>query len=340
MSHKPLFKKAAIFTDLHLGLKGNSVTHNEDCLAFTEWFISESQKAGCDVCLFLGDFFNNRNSINLLTMDYGLRVLRLLSGAFNRVIMIPGNHDCYYKEKRSVHSIAWAQHVPNIEILNEWHTEGNCIFVPWMVGDDHKKITKARAKYVFGHFELPNFLMNQMVRMPEVGELHAEDFSKIGQVFSGHFHKRQVQKNITYLGNAFPHNYADAWDDDRGLAILEWDQPIQFLTFPDAPKYRTYQLSDLIANPAKLEANSYVKVVLDIDISYEEATFIKESFIKDYNLRELSLISGRADDFAGDSTGLEGNFESVDTIVTNNITSIESECFSPELLLEIYRGLS
>ena len=32
-----LFKKAAIFTDIHFGLKSNSTLHNEDCLAFVKW---------------------------------------------------------------------------------------------------------------------------------------------------------------------------------------------------------------------------------------------------------------------------------------------------------------
>ena len=335
-----LFKRAAVFSDLHAGLKSNSITHNEDCLNFTKWFIAEAKAKNCDICLFLGDFFHNRNSINLLTMNYGLQIMRLLSEAFPRVIVIPGNHDCYYKDKRTIHSVEWANHLPNVEIINDWHKEGDVIFVPWMVGDDHKKVSKAKAKYVMGHFELPNFLMNQMVRMPDVGEIHADDFAHVGKVFSGHFHKRQEQKNIYYIGNAFPHNYADAWDDERGMMILPWDEEPEFLTWPDAPKYRVYKLSKLVENPGQLEANSYVKINLDIDISYEEAGFIKESFIKDYKLREVSLISSsRDDEHTVDTASGQINFESVDTIVTNNITAIESDFYSTDLLLNIYLGL-
>ena len=33
--------------------------------------------------------------------------------------------------------------------------------------------------------------------------------------------KDKKQGKIHYLGNAFPHNYADAWDDDRGMMILD-----------------------------------------------------------------------------------------------------------------------
>ena len=39
-----LFKKAAVCTDIHFGLKSNSQTHNDDCLNFIKWFI-ETAKA-------------------------------------------------------------------------------------------------------------------------------------------------------------------------------------------------------------------------------------------------------------------------------------------------------
>jgi bacteriorhodopsin len=35
-----LFKKAAIFSDLHVGQKSNSQVHNEDCLRYIDWFIT------------------------------------------------------------------------------------------------------------------------------------------------------------------------------------------------------------------------------------------------------------------------------------------------------------
>ena len=63
--------------------------------------------------------------------------------------------------------------------------------------------------------------MNAMVQMPNTGELQPEHFKNQEYVFSGHFHKRQVKGCINYIGNALPHNYADAWDDERGMMILE-----------------------------------------------------------------------------------------------------------------------
>jgi hypothetical protein len=83
----------------------------------------------------------------------------------------------------------------------------------------------------------------------------------------------------------------------------------------------------------------HVRVELDIDISYEEANFIKETFIKDYNLREMALIPSKRTDIDLDLAPGEIKFESVDQIVTDQITNIESEFYDPKLLLKIYQNL-
>lgn len=334
-----LFKKAAIFTDIHIGLKSNSITHLEDCIKYTEWFIQESHKNNCDVCLFLGDLFHNRNSINLLAMNYGLRCLRLLSDAFDQTIMITGNHDQFYKDQRTVHSMEWASHIPNITVVNEITQMDNCYFVPWMINGDAKKVQKLKTQYIFGHFELPSFYMNSMVQMPDVGELHAKDFSGVDHMYTGHFHKRQTYNNITYLGNAFPHNYADAWDDERGMGILEPGKQIVYKMWPDTPKYRTFKLSDLVDDKIKLEANTYARVTLDVDISYEESNYIKDTVASEYKLRELAFVPMKNDNYDVESSVGDLNFETVDQIVTQQITNINSDFYNVNTLLEIYNQL-
>jgi hypothetical protein len=83
----------------------------------------------------------------------------------------------------------------------------------------------------------------------------------------------------------------------------------------------------------------HVRVELDIDISYEEANFIKETFIKDYHLREMALLPVKSTAVDLDLAPGEIKFESVDQIVTDQITNIESEFYDPKLLLKIYQSL-
>lgn len=335
-----LFKKAAVFTDIHFGLKSNSHAHNEDCLNFVKWATAKAKEEGCETCMFLGDWHNNRASLNIVTLNYSLRALEHMNDNFETVYFIPGNHDLYYRDKRDIQSVEWAKHLPRVQICNDWFSSGDVVIAPWLVADDHKRIPKLTGKYMFGHFELPHFYMNAMVQMPDHGEVKREQFSHFDHVFSGHFHKRQTYKNITYIGNCFPHNYADSGDDDRGLCVIEWNKDPVYFAWPDQPTYRVLGLGTIL-NQADtvLKPGMHVRVNIDIDISYEEATFIKETFLVSHKLREITLIPQKNTEL--NEYQIQGNieFESVDQIVTNQLTAITSETYNNTLLLDIYRNL-
>jgi len=335
-----LFKKAAVMTDIHWGLKSNSLVHNQDCEAFVDWFIKKAKDEGCETGMFLGDWHNHRASINLQTLQFSVRALEKLSQAFDCFYFIPGNHDLYYRDKRDIHGAEWAKHIPNIIIVNDWFKQDNVIIAPWLVGDDYKRLHKMSADYMFGHFELPHFKMNAMVEMPDHGDIKLDHFGGVGSVFSGHFHLRQKRNNVTYIGNCFPHNFADAGDEDRGMMVLEWGKSPLFYAWDEQPLYRVMKLSEAIDQGENiLKKNMHVRVELDIDISYEEASFIKETFIQSHNLREMALIPNKRTDVDVDLAPGEVKFESVDQIVTDQLTNIESEFYDPKLLLKIYQNL-
>jgi DNA repair exonuclease SbcCD nuclease subunit len=334
-----MFKKVACFTDIHFGLKSNSVTHNQDCEDFVDWFIDEAKKEGCDTGIFLGDWHHNRNSLNMLTMVSSIRCLEKLGKAFDQFFFFPGNHDLYYKDKRDVHSVDWGRHIPGVTIVSDITTIDDVTLVPWLVGDEWKKMEKLKSRYVFGHFELPLFMMNAMVQMPDHGELQAHHFKNPEYVFSGHFHKRQAKQNIVYIGNAFPHNYADAWDDDRGMMILEHGKTPVYKIWEAAPKFKTIKLSQLLEEDGNfVEEKSYFRVSIDLPLSYEEASFVKETFMKNAMIRELTLIPEKRDLEHESDVEIE-QFESIDQIVNNQLSNIQSESYDPKVLLAIYNNL-
>lgn len=334
------FNKVATFTDLHLGLKSNSITHNKDCEDFVDWFIETARSQGCDTGMFLGDWHHHRAVINLQTLNFSLRCLEKLSKAFDRFYFIPGNHDLYFKDKRDVHGVEWARHIPNITLVNDWMVQDNIVIAPWLVGDDYKRIPKLKGQYLFGHLELPHFKMNALVEMPDHGELQHQHFSQFERVFSGHFHLRQHKNNITYIGNAFPHNYSDAGDDARGCMIMKWGETPEYHSWPGQPKFRVHSLSELlVVDQQLLQPNMHVKAHIDIDISYEEANYIKETFVEQFKLREMSLIPQKHQSVSEDLSAGNVKFESVDQIVTQQISTIDSEFYDPKLLLKIYQTL-
>jgi DNA repair exonuclease SbcCD nuclease subunit len=334
-----LFKRAAVFTDLHLGYKSNSQQFLTDCENYIDWFISQVRSRECDTILFLGDFHHNRNTINIQTMDVSLRLLQKLDDLDIPIFFIPGNHDLYHKDRRTISSVKYIQKFQNIHLINDQFTTGDVTLVPWLIGEEYKSMRNIRSTYVMGHFELPHFKMNAMVEMPDHGELHAKDFDNVGLVFTGHFHKRQQKGNVHYIGNAFAHNYADAWDDDRGMMILEWGSEPEYVNWTDAPKYRVVGLKQLIDDADRLLNDQvYVRVNIDIPISYEEANFIKEEMAKSYNVREITLIQAKLDADTSVSA-IDQPFESVDQIIMGQIQNLDTEHYDKKLLMEIYNSL-
>ena len=293
-----LFERAACFTDIHYGLKQNSRQHLQDCQNYVDWFIAEAKARDCETCIFLGDWHHHRASVNVATMNASIRDLKLLNESFEKVYFILGNHDLYYRDKRELNSIEYARDLSNFVMIDEHFLQDDVAIIPWLVGKEYKDVAKIKCKYMFGHFELPYFKMNAMVEMPDHDGIKADMLGNPEYVFSGHFHKRQYKNNIHYMGNSFPHNYADVGDDERGAMFLEWGGEPQYVNWLEGPKYRVFTLKQLLDDHQNLlDEYTYARVKLDISISYEEANFIREKMAEQYNVRELQLIPIKIQNF-------------------------------------------
>lgn len=342
MTEPNLFKRAAVFTDIHFGKKNNDRQHNMDCEAFVKWFIEQAKARDVDTVIFTGDWHDNRHSIHVSTLNYSMSNMERLSQAFEHFFFIPGNHDLYYKEKREISSVAIGRNLGNITIINDFLTVGNVTFCPWLVSDEYKRLPDIakESDYMFGHFEIPHFLMNAMTEMPDHGGISAELFDNVTYwAFSGHFHKRQARGKICYLGNPFPHNFADAWDDERGMMFLEWGKEPEFIAWPGAPRYRTLKMSELLENPLDfLDEQTYAKVTSDIRLSHDELQFIKETFQAQFSPRKLDIVPGAKQE-EEQNFGDGVTFQSVDQIVIEGLNNLDGLTVDKNLLIEIYNGL-
>lgn len=334
-----LFNKTVVFTDIHFGLRHNSKEHNQDCLDFLDWLIEHARNNGAETCIFMGDWHHHRSNINILTLDYTMQALRKLNAAFKQCYVMVGNHDLFYREKRDIHSMVVGSEFPNIILVDKPLVQGDVALIPWLVEEEWKEVTELKTKYLFGHLELPGFKMNAMVEMPDHGTLNSSHFAHQDYVFSGHFHKRQTKGKINYIGNPFGHNYSDVWDFERGAVFLEWDKEPVFLDYEEGPRFITINLTALLENPdLYLKPKTYLQVTLDADITYEEASFLRETFLSQYSVREFKLVKNQNDDLAQDYSG-DITFKTVDQIVIEQLTNVESDSFDTKLLIEIYNRL-
>jgi DNA repair exonuclease SbcCD nuclease subunit len=270
-------------------------------------------------------------------MNASIKAFKKLNDNFEKVYMIMGNHDLYYKDKRELNSIEYIRDLENFVMIDEHFIQDDVAIIPWLVGDEFKAVSKIQCKYMFAHFELPYFKMNAMVEMPDHGGISDKMLGNPEYVFSGHFHKRQFKNNIHYIGNAFPHNYADVDDNERGAMFLTWDEEPLYVNWQECPKYKKFTLKELLDNHQNLlDEYTYARVILDVSISYEEANFVREKFAEQYGVRELQLIPIKEEE---EFEGGEIQFESVDQIVLAQLDTIESPTVEKQVLIEIYNSI-
>lgn len=342
-----VFNRAIVFTDIHFGRSSNSAQANQDNLDFIEWAIEEGKTWGADACILMGDYFDNRNSLHISTLNAGLKGLEMLSEAFPDVKFIVGNHDLFYRDKRDITSTAFAKHLKNVQLITDPITIGEgangVTFLPWLVGNEHKQCKKIKTRYVFSHLELNGgFLMNAKVPMPEhEGNIDTDAFKHGPEyVFSGHFHFRQAKENVVYTGNVMPFNFADSWDEDRGIMMLEWGKEPDFKAWPQQPTFRTMTLTDVLTKPETvLREKLTARVTLDMDITYEEAQVIRDQYAKQYGVRKIELVHASKQSVSAQDFLNPVAFQSVDQIVMDGLMSVQSEKLDKARLVDIYRNL-
>lgn len=288
--------KFCAFTDIHFGRKGDDRNHNELCIEFVVWAIREAQDANCDLIVFGGDWHDSRNRIGVDTLNHSKEAIDLLDNCGIETVFILGNHDIQLRDSREINSISPLVEGTSIRLIKDRYAYRDGLgLVPWITDeDDIEDIAKSvsNCEIIFGHFEFPGFLMNERVEMPyKEGAVTADIFGN-RYIFSGHFHKRQMQKikgaEVHYIGNCFPHDFSDAGDRDRGLMIF--DGKPKFINWDGMPTYDRVKLSDLLdGNVPDLGERSTVRVVPDVDCSKEDREEVVEVLLEEFGAGHVSL---------------------------------------------------
>lgn len=288
-------RRAGVFTDIHFGKKSNSDVHNQDCLRFIDWFCERVIEHKCDHVIFMGDWHENRNAISVSTLKYSYIGAKRLNSLGIPVFMVAGNHDLYKKTSRDVHSIHHLNELTNIRLIETAEVIpeiGNgALLAPFMFHDEYETVLKQYTSVPvwFGHFEFKGFIVTGYnTRMPVGPDIN--DFRGPKYIFSGHFHKRQAQDHVVYIGNAFPMDFGDSGDFERGMMVYDFSSDeVEFYNWEDCPKYMHVRLSDVVEGRVKIHKGSRVKCTADISIDFEEQTKLRKLIAEKYILREFTL---------------------------------------------------
>lgn len=338
-------KRAAMFTDIHFGRKNNSDVHNQDCTNFVKWFVSQCVKYEADHIVFLGDWFEERDSINSVTTTYAMDCATLLNSLGIPVFFIVGNHDLYYRDNRDVYASYIYSSLENFVLIDQplvvQDTLVPTLYAPFLFEEEYGSLSKYFDIPVWmGHFEFKGFILTGDTFRKDTGP-DPDNFSAPEHIFSGHFHKRQAAKNVSYIGNAFPMDFGDINDNARGMAIFDYESSeVQYIDWEDCPKYMRVTLSEVLADQTILSANARVKCIADSDITYSENSEIKQRLIEELGLREFIIEEDMTVTVTdGELSEEELATENTSSLVVTLLGRVDSPRIDSDTLIEIYKAL-
>jgi DNA repair exonuclease SbcCD nuclease subunit len=350
---KKTLKRGAFCTDIHFGKKGNSPQHNQDCLNYIDWFCDQVKKDGkVDYIAFLGDWNENRSALNISTLNYSYHGAKKLNNMGLPVYFVIGNHDLYQRHTREVHSIVHFQEFKNFKVIEHptivEEIEGKALFSPYMFHEEYPGLEKFLSlPFWAGHFEFKGFIVTGGHVMPFGPD--AGNFKGPKHIISGHFHKRQANQNIIYMGNTFPMDYSDAGDFARGMMFYDHiKQEPTWEDWADCPKYIKTKLSNVLDNTTTLYTDARVRCLVDLPISFEESTYLKKKFTEKFTLREFILeetseikdaVSQTQSEFNPENKPEYDKLKTVDELVKHMLTEIDSDHINNQKLIDIYTSL-
>jgi len=336
-------KKGMYFTDIHFGRYSNSVEHNEDCIAFLRWFASMvKQHEGIDHIGFLGDWFENRSAVNIHTLHYCHLGMSILNSLGLPIYLVVGNHDLYLKNSRDIHtskSLSEFKHVRLIETPQIVKEVGDgAFFSPFLFHHEYEELGEyLKVPHWLGHFEFKGFVITghniKMDRGPDI-----ENFGAPTRIFSGHYHKRQTTRNVTYMGNAFPMDFSDANDTARGCMVYDYAKDeVEFHDWAGSPKYIDTTLSEIIDEKIVIPEGAKVRCTSDVQLEYGDEERIRDGLIEDLKLRNFKIVTVPTAEQMEEIEEAMGELQgdNIDEMVYNMLRDMETKKYKNNLLLEI-----
>ena len=266
--------KILLFSDIHFGEQLNSPLKLDIAISNINWIINILKTYNINKIIFCGDWFHSRNSISVNTFYQSYLALEKLCQHVNKMYMIIGNHDSYFKNTITVHSLKSFEQISNLEIIDSpkyiKYSEKLLGLIPWS-GD----FTKNKCDYLFGHFE-PNGAQHCGVTF-QGGKYDISILNEYAPcVFSGHFHlnKEYITEKgkVIMIGSPSQQNWGDTLTD-RGCYILDVSSgEYQFIKNSIAPIHKKILYSEILTSkklPSKSELNNnFIKIIIDCPYKY------------------------------------------------------------------------
>jgi len=270
-------KRIAIFSDIHWGKSKDNIGKLSSTIEYLNWFIDKCKINNVDIVIFGGDWFDNRNSISITTMNIAYKSLEKLAKVFPTYIIV-GNHDTTLKNTSKIHSLISFNLMNNVNIIDEM-TElqlNNCrvLLSPW--NTDFKSY--GTSDILIGHFEFNGGIIMAGQNKTTDFKYGINDLCAIAPlVYSGHFHIHKEypynDRKVVSVGSTIELDWGD-YNNEKGFYIYDTITRVsEFIKNDISPVHVKYYYSKIkdsyeTSIVKKDVKHNYIKIIVDQDFNY------------------------------------------------------------------------
>ena len=268
--------KIVIITDTHFGARNDNTNYNDYFYQFYEGqFFPFLQQNNIKTVIHLGDVMDRRKFVSYrIAKDFRERFLLPFSVLDINLHMLVGNHDIFFKNTNDVNSLQ--ELVDGRHKTIKLYSEAEevtfdglpILFMPWINSQNYiyamGMIDETKADICMGHLNINGFAMNKGQIVAEDG-MDKGEFRKFDTVMSGHFHHKNDDGQIYYLGTPYELYWND-YDDPKGFHVFdtetrELERIVNRLTIFDKIYYDDTKTDYSTVNVEKY-SNKYIKLIV------------------------------------------------------------------------------
>lgn len=272
-----------VISDTHFGYKNANrqwADIAKECMDGFVFPLFEEEVGEDDILVHCGDVFEDRQHINVSSMKMAIETFERFARIFRKVYVICGNHDVQNNTSNDVTSLDCLKYVDGVEVVKTPKTVevgGRRLgLVPWQA-DNAKLVSdilSAKSDFLFCHADILGATMNASDIKSEHG-IDVKDIKGVRNIYSGHIHRRQVYKGITFVGSPYSMKREDIGNTKGVYRIDAGSGESVFFENKVSPMFVTLSYNEVRNSPTdevrKAFDNNFVDLYVDSDTADEKA---------------------------------------------------------------------
>ena len=302
--------KSALLNDTHFGARNDSLIFDDYFHKFyDDIFFPYLKEHNIKTLIHLGDIVDRRKFINYkIAHNFRHKFLQKLWSEKIDTHIIIGNHDIYFRNTNKVNAVQ--ELCTTHDGINEpWIYEEakvvefdgtKILMLPWINPENEAESLEAcktaEADVCMGHLDLNGFrMMDNMVQTHGYDKKIVQRFEK---TFSGHFHHKNDDGQIFYLGSQYEMTWSD-YNNKKGFHIFDTEtREIEFIPNPYTI-FKKLMYNDTETNYDKFDITDYnQKYVKLVVVSKKDNQMFDRLLERMYNkisVHELKILEDYSD---------------------------------------------